>query len=143
MNNPLSLYELLAYLRNFFPGLKWNFQNFEITGGKMKLPGMNAGGYYLIEGSRRNNGTHVYGDADLMPETFTGTVTEICLPRQVEQLWAEINEWIKKNAETLASPFQSESFGGYSYTKASTGGVDGGASWKNVFAPRLRQWRKL
>ena len=80
MGHAVSLYELLVYLRNFFPGLHWQFTGEEITGNRIVIPGLETGDYYLIEGSRRNNGIHVYGDADLRNETYTGIVTEICVP---------------------------------------------------------------
>lgn len=31
MGHAVSLYELLVYLRNFFPGLHWQFTGAEIT----------------------------------------------------------------------------------------------------------------
>ena len=141
---PLSMYELLLYLRNFFPGMKWTFQNEEIQEGRLPLPGLEYGDYYLIEGSRRNDGIHKYGDNDLKSEAYTGIVTEICVPPAVVSLLADINAWITKNQQALESPYQSESFGGYSYTKSSgSSGSGESVSWKTVFAPRLRIWRKL
>ena len=144
MGHAVSLYELLVYLRNFFPGLHWQFTGAEITANRIVIPGPETRDYYLIEGSRRNNGIHVYGDADLRNETYTGIVTEICVPPEVLAILEEINTWQEKNAEAVQSPYQSESFGGYSYTKASSSSASGeSTSWKTVFAPRLRIWRKI
>ena len=144
MGHSVSLYELLVYLRNFFPGLHWQFTGAEITGNRIVIPGLETGDYYLIEGSRRNNGIHVYGDADLRNETYTGIITEICVPPEVLAILEEINTWQEKNAEAVQSPYQSESFGGYSYTKASNSSASGeSTSLKTVFAPRLRRWRKI
>jgi hypothetical protein len=141
---PVSLYELLVYLRNFFPGEKWQFFGEDITEKRLLLPGLENGDYYLIEGSRRNNGIHVYGNSDLRSETYSGIVTELCIPTELLILLDEINVWQEKHAEALQSPYQSESFGGYSYTKASeSGGTGESMSWKTVFAPRLRMWRKI
>ena len=141
---PVSLYELLMYLRNFFPGEKWQFFGEDITERRLLLPGLENGDYYLIEGSRRNNGIHVYGNSDLRNETYSGIVTELCIPTDLLILLDEINAWQEKNAEALQSPYQSESFGGYSYTKASgSSGTGESISWKTVFAPRLRTWRKI
>ena len=140
----VSLYEVLVYLRNFFPGEKWQFFGEEITDKRLSLPGLENGDYYLIEGSRRNNGIHVYGNSDLRNETYTGIVTEVCVPPALLELLDEINAWQEKNAEAVQSPYQSESFGGYSYTKASGNTASGDAgSWKTVFGPRLRTWRKI
>ena len=144
MEHQITMYELLCCLRNFFPGLQWQFTGEEIRNGALELPELTDGDYYLMEGSRRNSGLHVYGDKDLKSECFSGTVTEVCVPKELRSLWAEINEWQRKNAEALESPYISESFGGYSYTKAGGSSVSGdGLSWKMVFGPRLRQWRKL
>jgi hypothetical protein len=132
------------YLRNFFPGEKWQFFGEDITERRLLLPGLENGDYYLIEGSRRNNGIHVYGNSDLRNETYSGIVTELCIPTDLLILLDEINDWQEKNAEALQSPYQSESFGGYSYTKASgSSGTGESISWKTVFAHRLRTWRKL
>lgn len=144
MGQAVSLFELLMYLRNFFPGMKWQFFREEITEKRLSLPGLENGDYYLIEGSRRNDGIHVYGNQDLRNEVFSGTVTEICVPDAVLKLLDEINQWQEKNGEAVASPYQSESFGGYSYAKANTNSGNGESmSWKTAFGPRLRAWRKL
>ena len=112
MGQAVSLFELLMHLRNFFPGMKWQFFGEEITEKRLSLPGLENGDYYLIEGSRRNDGIHVYGNQDLRNEVFSGTVTEICVPDAVLKLLDEINQWQEKNGEAVASPYQSESFGG-------------------------------
>ena len=144
MGQAVSLFELLMHLRNFFPGMKWQFFGEEITEKRLSLPGLENGDYYLIEGSRRNDGIHVYGNQDLRNEVFSGTVTEICVPDAVLKLLDEINQWQEKNGEAVASPYQSESFGGYSYTKANVSNGNGESmSWKTAFGPRLRAWRKL
>lgn len=143
----ITLLALLRYLRNFFPGQQWHFDGTPIRGGQITLPGLEIGDYYLIEGSRRNDGIHIYGENGLKDEIFTGTVTELCIPDEIVALQHDINTWIDKNAAVIESPYTSESFGGYSYTKsggsAGVGGSEGIISWKTVFAPRLRQWRKL
>lgn len=144
MGQAVSLFELLMYLRNLFPGMKWQFFGEEITEKRLSLPGLENGDYYLIEGSRRNDGIHVYGNQDLRNEVFSGTVTEICVPDALLNLLNEINQWQEKNGEAVASPYQSESFGGYSYTKANASNGNGESmSWKTAFGPRLRAWRKL
>lgn len=140
----VSLYEILRYLHNFFPGDRWTCAGEPIKNGHITFPGLEDGDIYLIEGSRRNDGLHVYGNWDLRGEILTGYVTECRIPPELLALADEINTWQSKNAEALESPYQSESFGGYSYTKASgSTGTGEPTSWKTVFAPRLRTWRKL
>jgi hypothetical protein len=68
----------------------------------------------------------------------------MAVPPAVVALSADIEAWNEKNADALASPYTSESFGGYSYTKASGNSESNGAySWKDQFASRLSKWRRL
>lgn len=138
MDERVSLFELLTYLRNYFPGRKWGFSDYAISGGEIVLNDMWDGDFYLIEGSRRNDGIHVYGDHDLLPEAFSGTVTELKIDNRLLKKWKEINSWCRENDKLIRSPYQSESFGGYSYSKTSAT-----TSWKTVFADDLKPWRKL
>lgn len=140
----VSLYELLRYLRNFFPGERWTLTNEPIQAGSIALPGLEYGDYYLVEGSKRNDGLHIQGMSDLVGDTLTGCITECRIPPDLVAIHEEINYWQSKNAEAVTSPFQSESFGGYSYTKKSGSSAGGAAdSWQSAFASRLRIWRKI
>ena len=140
----VSVYEVLKYLRNFFPGERWMLQDEGITEGEISLPGLQKGDMFLIEGSRRNDGVHVYGNAGLYGEAISGVATEICAPDDLICTIKEINEWQNKYAEALASPYTSESFGGYSYSKSSGNTQNGGfVSWKTQFKDRLSVWRKV
>ncbi len=94
-----------------------------------------------------NDGVHRYNDPTdaLIDESFTGAVWAMAVPPAVIALAADIEAWNEKNAEALASPYTSESFGGYSYTKATTGGVgtNGAFTWRDQFATSLNKWRRL
>lgn len=109
------------------------------------------GQYYRIIGSVFNDGVHKYGDTDLTDETFTGSVWAMAVPPAVIALSSDIDAWIAKygSGDAVArSPFNSESFGGYSYSK-SAGGSSGdssgskGGSWKAAFAYDLNRWRRI
>jgi hypothetical protein len=69
------------------------------------------------------------------------------VPPAVLALAEEIDTWRAANADALSSPYQSESFGGYSYSKASGGGAGGSGSaaygWQDQFAARLAPYRRL
>ena len=86
---------------------------------------------------------------ELIDETFNGAVWAMAIPKAVINLAAEIAAWRQKyeSASSPAmSPFMSESFAGYSYSKGasnSASGNGGTISWKTAFAPRLNAWRKL
>lgn len=128
--------EMCASLRNYF-ALDPISGEFTIKDSDITVPGLVRGQYFRIDGSVFNDGVHRYGEISMNgDETFTGTITPMAVPPAFEAVAAEIEEWKQKNAEVINSPYQSESFGGYSYTK-------GTASWQGVFAKRLNRWRKL
>ena len=128
--------EMCASLRNYF-ALDPISGEFTIKDSDITVPGLIRGQYFRIDGSVFNDGVHRYGEISMNgDETFTGTITPMAVPPAFEAVAAEIEEWKQKNAEVINSPYQSESFGGYSYTK-------GTASWQGVFAKRLNRWRKL
>ena len=128
--------EMCASLRNYF-ALEPSSGEFTIKDSDITVPGLVRGQYFRIDGSVFNDGVHRYGEISMNgDETFTGTITPMAVPPAFEAVAAEIEEWKQKNAEVINSPYQSESFGGYSYTK-------GSASWQGVFAKRLNRWRKI
>lgn len=148
------LTELCQEIRNWFergifPGTI-TIRNNAFTFDDGKDPGLLTGQYYRIVGSVFSDGIHQYGSekqGELADETFTGAIWALAIPKEVVALADEINAWRVKydNADSAAlSPFQSESFGGYSYSKgggASTGGS--GADWTGIFKKRLNTWRKI
>lgn len=142
------LTELCAELKNYFlrdQSLDIHSGTFEISEGSIELPFLINGQYFRIVGSVLNDGVYKYPTYGLRDETFTGAVWAMAVPPAVVELAAEIEKWTLDNAETLASPYQSESFGGYSYSvkSGSANGGLGGLSWKDQFAARLSKWRRL
>ena len=65
----------------------------------------------------------------------------MAVPPALIELATEIEEYNNSDAGK-ASPFTSESFGGYAYTKA-TDANGSPIGWKKAFASRLSKWRKL
>lgn len=108
------------------------------------------GQYFRVVGSVYNDGVHQFPDYSLSDETFEGAIWEMKVPQQVVDLAEDITKWVAKYGSIdnpAMSPFNSESFAGYSYSK-STGasGPDGNessTSWQSVFKSRLNMWRKL
>ena len=116
--------------------------DFEITGGAIELSNVKDGQYYRIVGSALNDGIYRYPSYDLIDETFFGAVYPMCVPVSLLKLTEEIEAWQSANADKLASPYTSESFAGYTYSKATN--ADGTAySWQTAFAARLKPWRCL
>lgn len=134
------LYEILKHIRNFFPvpgGQKSG--EFKIENGTIETDFLKDGQYFLIEGSVLNDGVFVYPPTDLNDEEFYGTITGLAIPKAFLAVVDEIEAFEQKNS---AGPYQSESFGGYSYTKA-TNAAGNVAGWQDVYRSRLNAWRKI
>ena len=116
---------------------------FTIEDGGITLPFLANGQYFRIIGSVFNDGLHQYPASDLKAETFDGTVWALAVPQAVIELSSEIEAWEKKNGDASVSPYQSESFGGYSYSKATDSASGGAVTWQSAFRSRLNAWRKL
>lgn len=137
------LTELLAELRNYFevPNGR-HFGTFTISGGSIApLDFLQDGQYFRIIGSVFNDGVHKYGESDLTDETFDGAVWAMAVPPAVVALSEEIKAYNESDAGK-ASPYISENFGGYGYTKA-TGSNGKVLTWKSVFSDALNRYRKL
>ena len=143
---------ICQYLRNWFERDKY-FGDFQINNGVLayadgtELPLLD-GQYFRIIGSILSDGVHST-EEQLADESFSGSVWSMAVPPNVIDLAAEIEVWIEDNKKVIASPYQSESFGGgnYSYTLkgASGGGVSNGdlLNWQTHFAAQLAPWRKI
>ena len=134
---------VLMHLKNWF-AVDIHEGTFTISGSDLVLPFLQDGQYYRICGSVFNDGLHKYGDMELLQdETFSGTVWALAIPDAVIRLSERIDEWQTKNGDAVASPYSSESFGGYSYTKATDTATGSTATWETVFRSQLNPWRKL
>ena len=137
------LTEICADLRNYFevPNGR-HFGKFEISGGSIApLDFLREGQYFRIVGSVFNDGVYQYPATSLTDEVFEGAVWAMAVPPTLIALAAEIEEYNKSDAGK-ASPYISENFGGYGYTKATdANGMPIG--WQKAFASRLSKWRKL
>ena len=137
------LAEICAELRNWFVvpnGV--HVQTYTISGGSIApLDFLQEGQYFRIIDSVFNDGVYQYPATSLTDEVFEGAVWAMRLPPAVIALAAEIEEYNKSDAGK-ASPYTSESFGGYSYTKA-TDASGAPIGWQKAFASLLNKWRKL
>lgn len=134
------LYEIMRTIKNVFPITdKQKVGQFTISNNVIE-PSVDLmdGQYFLIEGSVMNDGVYVKGDT-LIDETFSGVITPLSIPKDFLVLVHEIEDFVAKDNP---SAMQSESFGGYSYSRAknSSGQL---AGWKDAFATRLNAWRKI
>ena len=138
------LEKVLMHLNNWFlvPG-GIHEGTYTIEDGGIALPFLANGQYFRICGSVFNDGLHQYPATDLKAETFEGTVWALAVPQAVIDLAAEIEAWETKNGEAASGIYQSESFGGYSYSKATDSATGGALTWQSAFRSRLSAWRKL
>lgn len=138
------LEQVLRHLNNWFL-VEIHNGTFTVENGSITLPFLLTNQYFRIVGSVFNDGLHKYPATDLTDETFAGTVWALAVPKDVVALAEDIATWEEKNGEAVLSPYTSESFGGYSYTKASGGKADTNAvtGWQDAFRGRLNDWRKL
>lgn len=145
------LTELCQELRNWFERDK-RFGVFTIEGGRLTDGSfLQDGQYYRIIGSVFNDGVHQWPDDALQDEVFDGAIWAMAVPPTVVALSDKIDAWEAEYGNVggaTLSPFQSESFGGYSYSKGSgSGGSSGSGSsvptWRSTFADELNRWRKI
>lgn len=150
------LTEVCDFVHNYFEHTDYH-GTFEISNGTINLDSLVANGQrFRIIGSALNDGIYtwmngtVYDDdgtmgVSLMPETFEGTVSAMAVPRLFLQIVDDIIAWTEANKDVLDSPYTSESFGGYSYTKATGSGANAGGSlsWQDVFRGKLNAYRKI
>ena len=138
------LEQVLMNIRRWFPvegGI--HSGTFTIKDGGITLPFLAEGQYFRICGSVFNDGLHQYNVLNLTDETFTGTIWALAIPKAVIELADEIQKWKEKNGEASVSPYQSESFGGYSYSKATDEETRGAVTWQSAFKQQLSAWRKI
>ena len=138
------LEEVLRYINNRFECRAYE-GSFEISEGGLELPDALDGQYFWVDGSVFNDGLHTYPETGMRDEVFTGEVHLLAIPHAVEEIADEAEAWCSENAAAIGSPYQSESFGGYSYTLKDGGSGDetASAAWQAQFGARLRPWRKL
>lgn len=152
------LTELCQFLKNWFE-VNQVEGTITISGGTISVapdglmrtaPEPQQGQYIRIVGSIWNDGVVLYGSDELRDETFEGSVWLMAIPKAVLALAQDISDWREKY-ESLdnpsMSPYNSESFGGYSYSKggitATAGSGQGLSGWQGAFYNRLTPWRKI
>lgn len=138
------LTELCGVLRNWFETDRIS-GTYTVENGSITLPFLQNGQFFRVVGSVFNDGVHQYPDYAMADETFDGSIWPMSVPPALLCLGEEIKAWQGKNGDIAASPYTSESFGGYSYSKSTSGSASGAGmvTWQSVFKSRLNQWRKI
>lgn len=139
--------QICAEVKNYFVQRDVDIHagNYTIANGEISpIPFVRVGQYYRIVGSALNDGVYQRGvdDLQLTDEEFFGSVWSMRVPKDFLALCEDIQAWQNENAEALSGPYQSESFGGYSYSRGTS--ENGGAwTWKDQFRNKLNAYRKL
>ncbi len=138
----LTLDEFCGHLRNYFDCVRRSGE-YTIENGQLDLDFVQNGQYFRIVGSVFNDGVYQAPATGLHDETFTGSVWALKLPPDFIALYTECNDWAAKYGDGAAGPYLSESFAGYSYTKATSGDGRTVSTWAEAFKTRLNRYRKL
>ena len=138
----ITMNGLCDNLHNYFEREK-HIGTFKVENGGISLPFLLDGQYFRIIGSVMNDGVYKYPCTELTDESFCGEVWAMGVPPALVALLADINAWIAKYGESTEGPYQSESFAGYSYTKAKDSQSNDVVTWETMFRARLSRWRKI
>ena len=139
--------DICAELRNYFCKDEDKIiGNFSVING-MLVPSVDLqeGQCYRIIGSVFNDGVHKSDDVLIDEQPFHGGVWKMRVPADVLELDRDVEKWLDDNRAVIQSPYTSESFGGYSYTKSTNGqasGVDN-LTWQSAFASKLAKYRRI
>lgn len=150
------LSEVCDFVHNYFEH-EVHHGTFTIADGNIDLTGLvKSGQRFRIVGSAMNDGIYtyhangVYNDDNntielLVDETFVGTIVAMAVPKAFQKIVQAISEWQEANKTIIESPYTSESFGGYSYTKAVGSGSNAGGvlGWRDIFRTKLNAYRKI
>lgn len=144
------LSEICAEIKNYFcKDDDIIIGDFSIVDGNV-IPsvGLELGQYFRIVGSIFNDGVHYCSDILKDEPKFHGAIWKMRIPEDLVGLASEIEAWQNKNGAIdgqAMSPYTSESFGGYSYSKNTgrSGNGAGGSCWQDAFASRLDRYRKI
>ena len=122
------------------------FGEFTIENGFLDLSetDIKQGQHFRIIGSVFNDGIYQYPNDGLSDEVFEGAIWIMRIPPNVFALIDKINEWNEKYEAIVESPFISEEFGGYSYSKdIRNGRTNISINWQSQFAQQLRRYMKV
>lgn len=144
-----TAHELQCYSGTF------TIENGAIDLSSLPVGSVQEGQYIRIFGSTFNDGVWHYpvspetDNVTMTDETFTGSIWAMRVPPRVIALIGDINAFLTdgNNSSVLNSPYSSESFGGYSYSKSAGTGDGKKTSWVDwlpaTLSSRLNEWRKL
>lgn len=143
----MTMTQLCGRCKNYFIRDEGDIHTgeFSITGGELSpLDFLISGQYFRIVGSVLNDGVYQYPATGLKDETFDGAVWAMRIQPDFVALCEEITAFENKLAamREQTGAYQSESFGGYTYSLA----ADVPAAlkeWQGSLRFRLTQYRRI
>ena len=151
----MNLYKFCKETKNFFPAHPQGYatgediynDTYEITsGGIAPLDFIAENQYFRIVGSLFNDGIYKNTPEELSKltdEIFLGAIWAMAVPPDVLDLIEDISEWEAKYSAAINSPFTSESFDGYSYSKSNATSGQANISWQSQFKNAVNAYRRL
>jgi hypothetical protein len=134
------LASVLSYLKNYFVAPSGIHDGtYTVEDGGIELPFLQQGQYFRIIGSVFNDGVYLYPANELTPETFDGSIWALAIPRDVVSLTEEMSAWETKNG--TGGAYQSESFAGYTYTRATNSNGEAVTVW-DAYKKRLAPYKR-
>ena len=149
VDQEMMLNELCQELKNYFDKAQPKFfGNIVIQEGHIVnedfLAAVKPNQYFRIVGSIFNDGVYCFKEELVLEdEEFEGAIWLMAIPKDFLALAKEIEDWVAEYGSKLTSPYTSESFGGYSYSKASGKNGGGAVTWQDAFASRLNLYRRI
>lgn len=138
----MMLEQVCGEIRNYFvrDERDVHFGRFTVEGGILSpCDFLCDGQYYRIAGSVNADGIYRWPEAPQVDGEIECTIWAMRVPADFIDLCNEIAAYVESDGKP--SGFTSESFGGYSYTKATTESGQP-VSWRDVFKSRLNPYRK-
>lgn len=144
-----TMADVMRYLNNYFDK-GYIDGKFEVSDDGVLSPtdGIVSGQYIAIEGSINHDGVYPCTDGWLgydeeipFGEEFQGRVWLLHPPASFVKLCRRISDF-QKESEKVSGPYTSESFAGYSYSKA-TSKSGGAVTWQETFERELMPYRRM
>lgn len=148
----ILLTDLCRYVHNYFLVRPNGIHKgtFIIDGRELTCDFLKTGQFFRVYGSLFNDGVWKYPAKDMINEEFEGEIWAMAVPPEVMLLLDDVAAWQEKFGGLESpnySPYTSESFNNYSYSKGSRTGDTGHSAapmtWKDAFADRIQVWRRL
>ena len=136
-----KVYDTFAIVNGEFDETSWEWNPFYFPAGDTSEAKVHLqnGQYFRVVGSVFNDGVYQYPATGLVDESFDGAIWTMAVPPAVIALSEEIDAWRAKYEDIDSpnmSPYNSESFGGYSYSKSGGGSsTDGSGTWQKALLP--------